>query len=411
MGYYLIMSSGELYHHGILGQKWGQRNGPPYPLGSGDHSAREEKAGWKKSLTKKAVKRAVNDRIVKNEPEKKSLTDRQKKILKIGATIAVAGLATYGVYKISKLPALNKNAIPVIDDVMKQTLSSTEFKEMSSFDPKLDFQFIPNDRDNALDYLSDISTNRVNPVLRTVLGKEDVKDILYTQLCEVDDAYKDKAIQHVLNEQSIEKWGSRALEKLQDPEYAFDVLRDSINPDYVSALDSTGYVGTSKGLRNDLALLSALDKVDSNRTTNCMYCTTAFDLNKRGFKVKANGRSDGGLLTELFDMYKLKDDSLMYFKGQALNANTISEKLSSYDNGKYARGNMIVTFKGGGGHSVAWEMVNNSLSIMDFQTGTKYEGAALDKFIKSISDCNTVRTDNAELIWNDQLLRAIDFMD
>ena len=24
----------ELYHHGILGQRWGHRNGPPYPLGS-----------------------------------------------------------------------------------------------------------------------------------------------------------------------------------------------------------------------------------------------------------------------------------------------------------------------------------------------------------------------------------------
>lgn len=22
-----------LYHHGIKGQKWGKRNGPPYPLG------------------------------------------------------------------------------------------------------------------------------------------------------------------------------------------------------------------------------------------------------------------------------------------------------------------------------------------------------------------------------------------
>lgn len=40
----------ELHHHGILGQKWGRMQGPPYPLGSGDHSAAEKKEGWRKSL-------------------------------------------------------------------------------------------------------------------------------------------------------------------------------------------------------------------------------------------------------------------------------------------------------------------------------------------------------------------------
>lgn len=30
-------------HHGILGQKWGKQNGPPYPLGANDHSALEKK--------------------------------------------------------------------------------------------------------------------------------------------------------------------------------------------------------------------------------------------------------------------------------------------------------------------------------------------------------------------------------
>ena len=33
----------ELYHHGIKGQKWGVRNGPPYPLGSGKGSSRSAK--------------------------------------------------------------------------------------------------------------------------------------------------------------------------------------------------------------------------------------------------------------------------------------------------------------------------------------------------------------------------------
>ena len=45
-----IKHSGWIAHHGILGMRWGKRNGPPYPLGEGDHSASEKKAGWKKSL-------------------------------------------------------------------------------------------------------------------------------------------------------------------------------------------------------------------------------------------------------------------------------------------------------------------------------------------------------------------------
>lgn len=45
--------SNYLMHHGILGQKWGKKNGPPYPLEAGDHSASEKKAGWIKSLRDK----------------------------------------------------------------------------------------------------------------------------------------------------------------------------------------------------------------------------------------------------------------------------------------------------------------------------------------------------------------------
>lgn len=66
------VSSDELYHHGIRGQKWGKRNGPPYPLDTSDHSAAEKKAGYQKSIKPSG------------EPEeikKKGLTDKQKKLI------------------------------------------------------------------------------------------------------------------------------------------------------------------------------------------------------------------------------------------------------------------------------------------------------------------------------------------
>ena len=53
-----------LEHHGIDGQKWGHRNGPPYPLDYKSHSAEEKRKNSKSLLSgnkgedKKAVKKA-----------------------------------------------------------------------------------------------------------------------------------------------------------------------------------------------------------------------------------------------------------------------------------------------------------------------------------------------------------------
>lgn len=141
-----------LTHHGILGQKWGKRNGPPYPLGASDHSASERKAGWRKSLDKGSGKADNKGKAKSGENQngkKKGLSDKQKTALKIGAVLAVTALAAYGGYKLKQSGKLDElvakgrrltgNALGKIGDkpvgsfshALKQMAGTTEPKSVN----------------------------------------------------------------------------------------------------------------------------------------------------------------------------------------------------------------------------------------------------------------------------------------
>lgn len=118
---YEVIREEEIRHHGILGQKWGQRNGPPYPLGASDHSASERKAGWRKSLEEK--ENNENSNVKKNKTKKSQNNIRKSREIssKTGATpvdyvkklvqtkqfktamkVAIGVAATYAAYKIGE---------------------------------------------------------------------------------------------------------------------------------------------------------------------------------------------------------------------------------------------------------------------------------------------------------------------
>lgn len=110
--------SNYLMHHGILGQKWGKRNGPPYPLNQSQKSKAEKKREDSKGSKTQET----------SQQKKKHLTDEQKrKLIRNGAIAAGVALAVVGgvyLYKKKALHPLNVGYIRFGYDVDLSKLSS-----------------------------------------------------------------------------------------------------------------------------------------------------------------------------------------------------------------------------------------------------------------------------------------------
>lgn len=100
------------------------------------------------------------------------------------------------------------------------------------------------------------------------------------------------------------------------------------------------------------------------RTENCMLCTTALDLKRRGYDVKAGSSDEGYYAKDVKNWYKEKKDATM---GRF---NAIIEKLQKEPEGSY--GNLMVYWKEGGGHSMFYRIEDNKVVLYDAQSNKKY---------------------------------------
>lgn len=79
-------SMSELYHHGIKGQEWGDRNGPPYPL---DSNASVQAKKKKKSLIRRIQDKKKGKMLRKAKEAKKAEREEKERIITSGDAVTV----------------------------------------------------------------------------------------------------------------------------------------------------------------------------------------------------------------------------------------------------------------------------------------------------------------------------------
>lgn len=236
-------------HHGILGQKWGDKNGPPYPLDPGDHSAKEKKAGWVKSLKnyhaekkkKKQRKKALEKARValaekkKQEELKRKFEADKEKVLRSGKASEILkykGQMTndemeYAIQRINKEERLyglsekeHKTAMDKIDGIFKKVGTATDWvnKAVNAYD--------------AIDKLtSRLSGEDENKILDDVVKSGNLNKIM---------AYKDKLSNNQLNDAVNRYNRERELTNLFDKMKNNTEAKEKAHTDLVDKVTKSG---------------------------------------------------------------------------------------------------------------------------------------------------------------------------
>jgi hypothetical protein len=127
--------------------------------------------------------------------------------------------------------------------------------------------------------------------------------------------------------------------------------------------------------------------------SNCLICTATYALRRKGFDVTANGANDGYDTTAMLQAFP----KATMRRVQLPKTNKNNELASALNMPEGAFGNMSVSWKNGGGHSMVVSVEGGRIVIRDTQSNKVYRGAAVNKILAhSTGDAKVIRLDNAD---------------
>lgn len=130
-------------------------------------------------------------------------------------------------------------------------------------------------------------------------------------------------------------------------------------------------------------------------SNNCLLCTVAYDMRRRGYDVMAKQSAP------IEYLYDIDDPDFKYlYKGtkveRSSSLDALSEKLRRQKN---SRGAMLARWNGSkSGHCVAYEVKNGRLTLYDAQDGARYDNPK--ELFNDSYDFRAVRLDKLEPDYN-----------
>lgn len=178
------------------------------------------------------------------------------------------------------------------------------------------------------------------------------------------------------NERADNPVDSRTGFKLKDQEYSKEEDLKRVNPDFKD--------------------------FNTNSKNNCMLCTVTTELRRRGYDVTANKAGMGYFTQDLdrwFPGVKVEDYSpsgsvMLNPTTENVYQDIYQQMLATSTEG--SRGNFMVEFTIGGGHSMFYEMENGELIIRDGQTGQTYTKEQIKTILTYCSKVQWARLDNLD---------------
>ena len=160
---------------------------------------------------------------------------------------------------------------------------------------------------------------------------------------------------------AIGKITEKAVRKKKDAE--FEELYENRDPKTLSKLPKL----KKKMSPEESMKVTNPDYPDMGSTMNCTFCTTAMALREKGYNVKAAKSGDGWYTDTLFSKTFNAEEVKMK---KTRSTKDVVNNLSAHGDGAY--GNLTVSWKYGGAHSIFWKNENGTTNFYDGQSGTSY---------------------------------------